>query len=163
MPDPKKNTPGSSRISVSEISLPRGGGAIRGIGDSFQSNSFTGTGSFSIPIPATAARGFEPSLALEYNSGFGNGAFGVGFSLALPKISINTDKGIPGYRGKDIYLLPGAGELVKKDTDIHSEKINIESSPDDLYTIISYLPRKEGAFAKIEQWTDIATKASFGK
>ena len=32
------------------ISLPKGGGAIEGIGETFQLNLFSGTGNFSVPI-----------------------------------------------------------------------------------------------------------------
>jgi hypothetical protein len=33
------------------ISLPKGGGAIRGLGEKFAVNTSTGTGSLSIPLP----------------------------------------------------------------------------------------------------------------
>jgi hypothetical protein len=32
------------------ISLPKGGGAIKGIGETFQPNLFSGTGNYTIPI-----------------------------------------------------------------------------------------------------------------
>lgn len=40
----------TSSSSQPTISLPKGGGAIKGIGETFQPNLFTGTGNFSIPI-----------------------------------------------------------------------------------------------------------------
>jgi hypothetical protein len=62
------------RVSAPEISLPKGGGAIRGIGEKFAANPVTGTGSMTVPIYASSGRsGFGPSLSLSYDSGAGNG------------------------------------------------------------------------------------------
>src|ERR1700758_4475504 len=78
------------------ISLPKGGGAIRGIGEKFSANPVTGTGSLTIPIAVSPGRsGFGPQLSLAYDSGSGNGPFGVGWSLSLPAVTRKTDKGLP--------------------------------------------------------------------
>ena len=80
------------------ISLLKGGGAIRGIGEKFAANPVTGTGAMSIPIATSPGRsGFGPQLSLAYDSGAGNGPFGFGWSLALPSITRKTDKGLPTY------------------------------------------------------------------
>ena len=64
--------------AVPTISIPKGGGAIRGIGEKFSVNPVTGTGSFSVPIFVSPARSsFGPQLSLSYNSGSGNGPFGL--------------------------------------------------------------------------------------
>ena len=77
----------------SKISLPKGGGAIRGIGEKFSANPVTGTGSFNVPIFTTPNRSdFYPQLALYYDSGAGNGPFGLGWSLSVPVISRKTEK-----------------------------------------------------------------------
>src|SRR4029453_273073 len=84
--------------SVPTISLPKGGGAVRGIGEKFATNPVTGTGSMSVPIATSPGRsGFGPQLALSYDSGAGNGPFGFGWSLSLPAITRKTDKGLPKY------------------------------------------------------------------
>ena len=76
-----ESTAQSQGPSVPSISLPKGGGAIRGIGEKFTANSVTGTGSFSIPIATSPARsGFGPQLNLSYDSGSGNGPFGIGWN-----------------------------------------------------------------------------------
>jgi hypothetical protein len=76
---------GSAEVHPPSISLPKGGGAIRGIGEKFAANSVTGTGSFSVPIATSPGRsGFGPQLSLSYDSGAGNGPFGFGWSLSLP-------------------------------------------------------------------------------
>lgn len=43
----------NTKISAGQVSLPKGGGAIQGIGESFQATEFTGTAALSIPIPTT--------------------------------------------------------------------------------------------------------------
>src|SRR5882762_681065 len=66
-------------ISPPAISLPKGGGAVRGIGEKFAANPVTGSASFSIPLPASPGRaglGAQPSLS--YDSGSGNSPFGFG-------------------------------------------------------------------------------------
>src|SRR5438045_5925852 len=97
------------------VSLPKGGGAIRGIGEKVAANPVTGTGSLTVPIATSPGRsGFGPQLSLSYDSGSGNGPFGVGWSLSLPSITRKTDKGLPQYRDaeeSDVYLLSGAEDL----------------------------------------------------
>ncbi|NEP57242.1 MAG: hypothetical protein F6K31_09490 [Symploca sp. SIO2G7] len=87
-----------TKITTTEVFLPKGGGAIQGIGETFQANEFTGTAALSIPIPTSPCRGFEPQLSIEYSSGSGNGTFGLGWSLAIPNISRKTSKAIPKYK-----------------------------------------------------------------
>src|SRR5262249_35064718 len=59
------------------ITQPRGGGAIRGIGEKFAANPVSGTGSMTVPIAVSPGRsGFGPQLSLTYDSGAGNGPFG---------------------------------------------------------------------------------------
>ena len=69
----------SDFVSAPEITLPKGGGAIKGIGEKFAANPVTGTGSMSVPIATSPGRaGFGPQLSLSYDSGSGNGIFGFG-------------------------------------------------------------------------------------
>ncbi len=85
----------SNAIEIPSISLPKGGGAIKGIDQKFSVNAVNGTSSFSIPLPISKARGAVPQLNLSYNSGGGNGIFGLGWSLGLPSIKRKTDKKLP--------------------------------------------------------------------
>jgi hypothetical protein len=74
--------------AVPSVSLPKGGGAIRGMGEKFAANPVTGTGSMSVPTATSPSRsGFGPQLSLSYDSGAGNGPFGFGWSLSLPAIT----------------------------------------------------------------------------
>jgi hypothetical protein len=62
----------------------------------------TGTGSLTVPIAVSPARsGFGPSLSVGYDSGSGNGIFGIGWDLSLPAITRKTDKGLPRYRDSE--------------------------------------------------------------
>src|SRR5678809_533187 len=89
---------GEQRLAAPSINLPKGGGAIRGIGEKFAANLVTGTGSMSVPIATSPGRSsFGPQLSLAYDSGAGNGPFGFGWSLSLPAITCRTDKGLPLY------------------------------------------------------------------
>src|SRR5213082_3746320 len=105
-----------SLTSPPSISLPKGGGAIRGIGEKFAANPVTGTGSMTVPIATSPGRSdFGPQLSLSYDSGAGNGAFGFGWHLTLPAITRKTDKGLPQYRDSeesDVFILSGSEDLV---------------------------------------------------
>jgi hypothetical protein len=60
-------------IQPPSISLPKGGGAIRGLGEKFAANPVKGTSSMSVPIATSPGRGgFGPQLGLSYDSGAGN-------------------------------------------------------------------------------------------
>src|SRR5258708_18917132 len=68
--------PGSPPAMPS-VSLPTGGGAIRGIDEKFSVTAATGTAGLTVPVTTSPGRsGFGPSLALSYDSGAGNGPFG---------------------------------------------------------------------------------------
>src|SRR4029450_9591764 len=55
------------------ITLPKGGGAIRGMGEKFAANPVTGTGSMTVPITTSPGRsGFGPQLGLSKQDGDGN-------------------------------------------------------------------------------------------
>ena len=105
--------PDDNEAATSSVSLPTGGGAIRGIGETFQPNLFSGTGNFNIPISTSPGRnGFGPKLNLKYSTGNGNGPFGLGWTLSIPRISRKTEKGIPRYTDEDVFILSGGEDLV---------------------------------------------------
>src|ERR1700746_127156 len=92
----------SFQLSAPQISLPKGGGAIRGMGEKFAANPVTGTGSLTVPIAASPGRaGFGPQLSISYDSASGNGPFGLGWSLSIPSVTRKTDKGLPRYRDEE--------------------------------------------------------------
>src|SRR2546430_11773246 len=112
---PSRESSDTNRNPLLAISLPKGGGAIRGIGEKFAANPVTGTGSMTVPIATSLGRsGFGPQLSLSYDSGASNGPFGFGWSIALPSITRKTDKGLPQYvdaEESDTFILSGAEDL----------------------------------------------------
>jgi hypothetical protein len=154
----------SNAIEIPSVSLPKGGGALKGIDEKFSVNAVNGTASFSIPLPVSQARGVTPSLSLGYNSGAGNGIFGLGWNYSLSSIKRKTDKQLPQYLDEeesDVFLMAEMEDLVPefdRNDDgsfiMNGEEYVIKErhSPDNLYTIRFYKPRTEGAFARIERW-----------
>ncbi|PLX07649.1 MAG: toxin, partial [Marinilabiliales bacterium] len=139
------------------IELPKGGGAIRGVGEKAEVNPVTGSGSVSIPLPLTPGRsGFTPLLTLSYSSGAGNSEFGLGWNVGLPEISRKTDKQLPLYydlENSDTFILSGAEDLVP----LCDSNGDIIDTIDSGSTIREYMPRTEGLNAKIERVTNNTT------
>ena len=171
MPEDKSLKGGTDRPnswSAPTVSLPKGGGAIRGIGEKFTANPATGTGSLSVPVALSPGRGgFGPQLTLSYDSGSGNGPFGFGWRLGLPSISRKTDRGLPTYddaRESDIFLLSGAEDLVP--ILVESGAWSRETPQVQLigtleYRVYGYRPRIEGLFARIERWSSTDGRDTF--
>jgi RHS repeat-associated protein len=122
-----------SGVADQVISLPKGGGAIKGIGETFRPNLQTGMANFSVPINLPPGRnGAQPQLSLTYSSGAPNGPFGLGWSLGVPSIDRKTSRGIPRYQHDDTYALA-------------NEELVLVDSAQNVYR-----PRTEGPFARIE-------------
>jgi RHS repeat-associated protein len=152
------------------VSLPKGGGAIKGIGEKFGVNPVNGTGSFTIPVFTSPGRaGFYPKLSLAYDSGSGNGPLGFGWSLSVPSITRKTDKGLPRYQDadeSDVFILSEAEDLVPKllQTSNGWLRETFSATRNGVsYTIRRYRPRVEGLFARIERWQSQTTQETFWK
>jgi hypothetical protein len=156
-------------LTSPQVSLPKGGGSVRGIGEKFSANPVTGTGSMSVPIAVSPGRGgFGPQLSLSYDSGAGNGPFGLGWSLSLPSIRRRTDKGLPTYLDvdeADTFLLAGAEDLVRELTTSTAGPA-LRRPADDVtwantrYLVHHFRPRIEGSFARIERWSEVGNAAN---
>lgn len=151
-------------ISNPSLSLPKGGGALKGIGEKFSVNAVSGTGSFNVPIPTTPSRSdFFPKLSLSYDSGSGNGPFGLGWNLSVPSITRKTEKGLPRYADaeeSDVFILSDAEDLVPvliHDGNQWKRDSRTEVLDGRSHNVERYRPRIEGLFARIERWQDKAT------
>lgn len=158
----KSNVRAPSPFEAPQIGLPKGGGAIRGIDEKFTANPATGTGSVAIPLALSAGRsGFGPTLSLGYDSGRGNGPFGIGWSLSLPDVSRSTAKQLPRYlptvESEDIFILSGAEDLVPVLRTDHRGALDVEEFDRAGYRVRRYRPRVEGLFARIERWICLAS------
>ena len=177
---------GPPKLSAPSIALPKGGGAVRGIGEKFTANPVTGTGTMSVPIATSPGRsGFGPQLSLSYDSGAGNGPFGFGWNLSLASVTRKTDKGLPRYldgseEDPDVFILSGAEDLVpayRQDADgtwvaghpgyqrdpagfwVRDQQGRLVIDEDELggYRVRRYRTRIEGLFARIERWSKIGS------
>ncbi|WP_421535045.1 SpvB/TcaC N-terminal domain-containing protein [Pseudomonas marginalis] len=153
-------------VQIPELSLPKGGGALHGLGDAVGITGVSGVATFSIPLPVSAGRGFSPGLALQYSSGAGNGIFGIGWGLALPSISRETLFGVPHYTAQDTLLGPNGDRLVAE-RDEHGQLKCLPATVHPRCTVTTphhvqrYFPQVEGAFDRIECWTPDAGGACF--
>ena len=156
----------SSSVAAPSLSLPKGGGAIRGMGEKFAANPVAGTGSLTIPVPVSPGRaGFGPQLSLSYDSGAGNGPFGFGWNLSLPVVTRKTEKGLPQYRDSDesdVFVLSGAEDLVpllgfEGGNWIKHREPAPRVDGSESFRVERYRPRIEGLFARIERWTSLGT------
>lgn len=164
---PTNESPQSSKAATGQdqrfvppaVTLPKGGGAIRGIGEKFAANPVTGTAAITIPLPLSPGRsGFTPALALTYDSGSGNGPYGFGWSVGYGAITRRTDRGLPEYfdnRESDVYILSGSEDLVPV---LAPDGSRLEERR-DVYRLTRYRPRIEGLFARIERWTNVTNPA----
>jgi RHS repeat-associated protein len=161
--DGVKPAPGGPPAPPS-VSLPKGGGAIRDIGEKFAVSSATGTAGLTIPVATSPGRaGFGPSLSLSYDSGAGNSAFGLGWHIPLPAITRKTDKGLPRYHDdpdQDTFILSGSEDLVpvREERDGTWEQLpGHRSCGGRQFLVQRYRPRIEGLFSRIERWRDLSS------
>jgi len=148
-------------VQMPALELPKGGGAIRGIGEKVSTNLAMGTSSVSVPIKTSPGReGAGPSLGLSYSSGAGNGIFGLGWGLGVPSVSRRIDKHIPTYAGDDTFLWGDEEELVEVLTAgaplTYADAIDAPGTPTAVQCE-RFRPRVEGSFARIERVTETAS------
>lgn len=167
-----RQTEASSREQIKKgpelptLTAPTGGGAIRGIGESFAHNAVTGTVSVTIPVEAPAGRnGFGPSLSLSYDSGAGASAFGWGWQMSVGSVARKLDKRLPRYIDEvdsDVFVYDGE-ELVRL---LRPRAPGGERLPERAehggrsFHIRYYRPRVDTAFSLIQRWTDEVSNVS---
>jgi RHS repeat-associated protein len=122
-----------------QLALPQGGGALRGLGETFSPDLHSGTGNFSVPISLPPGRnGLQPKIELIYSSGNGSSCFGLGWGLDIPGVTRKASKGIPRYVGEsDTFLLSGSEDLVQ---------VDVKSG------VTTFKPRTEDLFARIQHF-----------
>lgn len=144
----------SSTYQPQATTLPSGGG-MRGIDEKFMTQPATGTFSYQIPVYVSPGRmGWQPEIALSYQSGSGNGPFGLGWSVSLPAIRRKTDQRLPRYddwNESDVFQLSDAEDLVPMRV-LRDGRWELEIIVKHPYEITRYRPRSEQAFARIERW-----------
>ncbi|SFB62439.1 RHS repeat-associated core domain-containing protein [Cohnella sp. OV330] len=169
--------PAAGAPPLPQIGLPKGGGAIKGIGEDATVGAWSGTATMRIPLGVTPGRsGLTPGLTLQYDSGAGNGPFGLGWKLTVPSVSRKTENGLPTYRDEwrnaetsepagqaddfgqrasDTFQLAGGDDLVPY--------AGREKRLSGEYAVYRYRPRIEGDYAKIEHWVHRYSGESYWK
>ena len=103
----------------------------------------------------------DPKLSVSYDSGAGNGPFGLGWSLSIPSVTRKTDKGLPLYQDEeesDTYIISGSEDLVPILSKVNEKWVRKpDRLPADMpeYNVQRYRPRIEGLFARIERWNNL--------
>ncbi|KAJ5666840.1 hypothetical protein N7462_011249 [Penicillium macrosclerotiorum] len=134
----------SAATSPAPKGIMSGGGGHRSISPEFSVNPVNGTMSLSLPIYTSPGRsGLGPQLSLAYDSGSGNGAFGVGWQLSATAISRKVSKGVPRYNASDVFLLSGLEDLVPQ-----GNPFTVGA-----YCVQQYRPQVETEVIRIESWT----------
>lgn len=86
--------------------------------------------------------GIQPQLSIGYNSGGGNGWLGLGWSMQIPSIMIETRWGVPRYNPTletETYLLNG-----QQLTPLAHRDVPIARTPNK-----QFYPRVEGSFSRV--------------
>ena len=112
-------------VSPEAISLPKGGGAVRSLGATFDTDLNTGSGSYTVPIDLPAGpNAIKPQVDLRYQTSSANGPFGFGWALSQLAIARESDGRIPAYDDTDEFLLPGSETLVEIEPNRYRPKVD---------------------------------------
>ncbi|WP_304039163.1 SpvB/TcaC N-terminal domain-containing protein [Fibrobacter succinogenes] len=140
-------------LSGPVLSTGRGGGALRGTKGEFNCDAHTGSAKLSIPLPFTPDReGVVPPVSLSYDSGNGNGAFGLGWNLGCPRIERSTSRRLPLYmdsEDSDVFTLSGA------------DLVCIAEEKRGTTTVRHYRLQSESQFSRIEFRKEASGETSF--
>ncbi len=109
-------------------------------------NSGNASFGYSFNIPA-GRNGMQPQVGLSYNSGGGNGWVGLGWSMSLPMLTLDTRWGVPRYdasKETETYSLNGEQLLPVA----HRGELQPRTAEKQFH------PRVEGSFEKIVRHGD---------
>lgn len=147
----------SQDLAFTPLSLPKGGGALSGMGETMSDAGPGGDVSLSLPLPISAGRGTNPALSLTYSSMAGNGPFGMGWFCQPPSVRRRTSHGTPHYDARDAFLSP-AGEVMhiapnpQGGPDIEMRETLTGVPLGEGYRVSRYQPRIITEFSRLEFW-----------
>lgn len=119
-----------------------------------------GTANLSYPLTLPAGRhGMQPQLSVNYSSAGGSSILGLGWSLPVSEISVETRWGVPLFDAADQtegYLLDGTTLVtshIDEDGHMRLDKpvYHRDYQPRDLSGVTRFYPRVEGSFRRIER------------
>ncbi|QBY44085.1 SpvB/TcaC N-terminal domain-containing protein [Arsenophonus nasoniae] len=162
MPDNPNN---QDKLSITPLSLPKGGGSLQGMGETVGTPGPDGMVHITLPLPISSGRGYAPSLNLNYNSGSGNSAFAIGWNIDLPSIRRQTSHGRPLYQLDDTFIgidnevlvvaVDQAGQPIRYQKDSWQ---NIKLTEN--YQITQYQSRIGTGAERVEYWQPVAAQSS---
>lgn len=103
----------AGNVNPTRISLPQGPGSVEGLGRNFSPSLSSGTASYGVDIAVPpGAAGFQPKISLDYDSGAGVSALGMGWRLSgLPQVRRRTENGLPRFTDQDAFEVVGFGPV----------------------------------------------------
>ncbi len=119
-----------------------------------------GTANLTYPLTIPAGRrGMQPQLAVSYNSAGGSGILGLGWSMPISEISVETRWGVPLYDydyETEGYLLDGTALVTSYLDENGNFRLNKPVyhrayEPRHHADTLRFHPRVEGAFRRIER------------
>lgn len=148
----------SQDVSLGQPSLPKGGGAITGMGEALSAGGPTGMAGLTLPLPAAAGRGYAPGMVLSYQSSGGNGSFGMGWQADTFSVNRSTSNGAPRYNDEDTFVGPDGEKMQVALTpaglpDVRQTDTLQGVDLGKVYTVTRYQPRIESSFSRTERWS----------
>ncbi len=133
-------------------------GGITMIAPPEANNMGTANLTYQLTIPA-GRRGMHPQLAVTYNSAGGSGILGLGWSLPISEISVETRWGVPLFckdRQTENYLLDGTSLVTSYTDSLGNFRLNKpvyhrKYEQRDTSGNTRFYPIVEGTFRKIER------------
>ncbi len=127
------------------------------VGVSAPGISRTGEAATSFPIKLPQGRnGMTPALSINYNSDAGTGWLGVGWNIAVPKITVDTRWGVPKFPAnvqEEVYLLNG--ESLAQEGEEKGNRIRLTGNPTPLPSrktgTVQFFEKTRSSWRKIER------------
>lgn len=153
MTDMPDTASGASREPVfTPPSLPKGGGTLAPGSGMLSIGGADGAAGWMLPLPLPQGRTLSPTLALNYSSSGGNGAFGAGWHCAPPTISRMTRLGIPLYTDSDRLLGPDGEEILPDEGGSSTQASLPFASVSALHHVTPWVRRSGGRDERLEHW-----------
>lgn len=162
MPDNPNN---QDKLSIAPLSLPKGGGSLQGMGETVGTPGPDGMMHITLPLPISSGRAYAPALSLNYNSGSGNSAFGLGWDTPLLTIRRQTSHGRPLYHLDDTFIGVD-NEVLVIAVDQEGQPIRYQKDSwqniklAENYQVTQYQSRIGTGAERIEYWQPVATESS---
>lgn len=148
-------TQGFTPTMMSDLKLADPTAKIQSIQPPKANNRGSANLSYSFEMPP-ARNGMQPSLGIQYNSDGGTGLLGEGWDMSVPTISVETRWGVPRYEDNvesETYNMDGQMLVLDNNGEnylAHRAEKQISRKTGS----VTFHPRKEGSFSKIQRLGD---------